>query len=335
MVSKAFFKTPGLDEIKRKLDLDPFGGDLASLVARLWQGIDEGRGLLLKKRIVPEGYSDSRKFLKHSETHLDEIFLKRLSGVSDAENPLKLRRQAFTKMQDGRVRPFSCISYVPFGGPDRIVRKIPFDMPFSMAWLWAYCKDPNIPTDAQIEEIYIEQGDIGREGATFVVSVPSRKKNASRFSMRFDHVPWEDNLDKFLIWMRMKTDHSCGYKKHFFRHKGRGRRYSDMFIWDEHEGVGLLKICEYAWEEHKNAVPLQTVPFFYPTREAVEKIYIPLLSRVVIEGPEKNRLRKLHEQEVSAVISVAIQIYGENGGDRITFVPKKEKIQHYSWDFSI
>lgn len=320
MTSKKFFQERTKAEIK-KLNLIHADSDLVDRI----ENLDENEALVIERRLIPESFTNARKFLKHGS----EVKPRRIYSLDDLARgkivPVKLREDAFNNIQN---KAYSGYSFMPFAGKDRRKRKISLVECLEGARIYAYAH--RFGTGIEVKG-YDECKKTEKEGAVITVRVPSRTKKKSKYDFNLVSVPVEDSIDKFAIAHSIASEgHDCKRKQYGFRFTYEDiKEDSRLFNFCAHEIAADLQVIEDYWRKNKNIIPLEMSQFAIPTQFEVD-YYKKIRNNVLIRDEtiqSKDKLRKPGKSDTE--ILVWGNVY-KHGHDKTFFA--REKLENYYWE---
>jgi len=326
MAQKSFFKENSVGQIKGYHPEEILTG----LVNRILN-LSDDEGVIIERGIIPQIYSDSRKFMKHGK----EIKLQRYSSLEnmlkDPKTPVHLRRDAFDP-ENIKYGAFCGYSFKPFIGNDKRTRKVSLVECLKGAELYAYVNQDNITGfRPEIEIIpYDDCRGVEKDGAEIVAKVPSRKKGEGKYVFKFNSVPVIDYSKrnagrKYGLAFNIATDHSCGNKRFNIRYKSpNSKESSNVFNFCAHEIAAYLSIIDYYKNERQNLTPLQMSQFALPTQLSVD-FYKKLGNNCLIQTEDK-KPRKLNSAEKEILLWGLVSKFGHDD----TFYAT-EKLRDYNW----
>jgi len=281
MAKKAFFREATKAEIARKdfkeVTLLP---DISGLASEQFSIIFP---------LVPRGYENARKFMKHGREVRPKRFYSLKQAVEDGRTPVQLREEAFNAING---HEFCGYTFMPLGRDQR-KRKVSLVECLEGARIFAYSHQVH-GTQIKVQP-YADSARVRRDGAEVVVEVPSREEGADRIQLKLTSVPVVDSPEKYVVSLNMGSDHSCPAKRFNIRY-----RYSD-----DKESSGIVNMCaheiaaylatvDHFWEERMNVIPLQMSQFVIPSQEMVD-YYLRLRNNVLVRDESlksKDKLRK-------------------------------------------
>lgn len=319
MQKKSFFTSNTISNIKEKEYRQIY--DIAEL-----EQLKENQYTIIPSIIPPE-YSSSRKFLKHAP----EVMPKRYKSIDEAieseKMPWQLRKEAFDNISG---IDYSGYSFIPLGR-DRRKRKVSLIECLEGARLYTYA---NQNTKEKINvRPYDDAKKVGSEGASIVVSLPSRTIKNPRIRLKLMNIPIIDNKNKYAIANNFSSDHSCESKMFNIRYRySHDKESSNIFNICAHEIAAYLGTIDYYLNEEKNPVPLQMSQFAIPNQKTVD-YYLKLENNVLIKDESlvsKEKLRKMNRAEKEIALWQLVKSFGNNK----TFFSKKsidKRLKDYDW----
>ncbi len=222
-------------------------------------------GVLQSSILIPRGYQNARKFMKHGKEVKPKRFYSLRHALEYNKTPVQLREEAFNCIKD----PYFCsYSFMPIG-KDRRKRKVSLSEGIEGARIFANAYQ------TLCEKIRIKPYDDSRrvriDGAEIIVSMPSRREGKPDLEFKLISIPVIDSNEKHKISLNFGSDHSCGLKRFNIRYKYIDDKESSGVInICAHEIAAYLKVVDYYWGEEKNIIPIQMCQFAIPTQETVD-----------------------------------------------------------------
>jgi len=322
MTRKDFFEGLTKAEIRRKNYIET--NSLTDIL-----GLNNGEYTLIQN-IIPKGYADSRKFMKHGP----EVKLKRFytleQAVKSGKTPIQLREEAFNSLAK---YDYCGYSFLPVG-KDRRKRKISLVECLEGARIFAYAHQI-AGTKVGIKE-YADAKKVRREGAEVIADVPSRQRKVSRVNFKFTSIPIIDSPEKYSISLNIGSDHSCPVKRFNIRYKYiDDKESSGVFNFCAHEIAAYLELVQKEWSGKKNIIPLQMCQFAIPTQETVN-YYLKLENNVLVQDnylKSKDKIRKLNKAEKEIGLWMLVRKLGHDK----TFYSVQSRdgnVRDYNWKIS-
>lgn len=288
----------------------------------------------------------SRKAYKHGSL----VALNQPSGLEDSygwtDIPLDLRASAFAGLQDMKQSDINYVGYSfrPVFGRNRGKRVVPFVNLAEGARIFTYAE--NNSTFRQRDkasgdmvdkrgikvDAYPHSRRVLKEGASVVVSVPSRTEKKQKYTFGLSHVPFVGNppsdwnnyglsvslalapslvADEDGEVIDGRTEHS----KYDIRYTYDGSREGSPVVrFTPQDVTGYLGVVKKQLAEDHNLTGLTFNPFAFPSQHQAD-FYGKLNNNVLIYDPElgsKDKLRKLHLAEKSILLARAIGHFGHD-----------------------
>ena len=319
-MKKSFFTESTKTEIKEKERID------LSRIIKVKDLEDSQFGVLPSSILIPRGFENARKFMKHGREVKPRRFYSLGHASEDGRTPIQLREEAFNNIQN---LYYCSYSIMPFGKDER-KRKIALIECLEAARIFAFSHQFG-------KEILIKPYDdafrVKKDGAEIIAKVPSRTKNHHYLEFKLMSVPIIDSTEKYRISLNFNSDHSCPSKRFNIRYKYLDDKESSSVInICAHEIAAYLKTIEYYWNIEKNIIPIQMCHFAIPTQETVN-YYLKFENNLLIFDESikpKDKLRKPNrgEKEIGLWALVAELDYDK------TFYSKKSRdgdVADYNW----
>tara|TARA_Y100000310_G_scaffold83178_1_gene79843 strand:+ start:473 stop:1582 length:1110 start_codon:yes stop_codon:yes gene_type:complete len=307
----------------------------------------EIRTLIIPNRFRRRNTSSqaSRKCYKHGSL----VALNQPSGLQDSygwtDIPLDLRASAFAGLKDMKQADINYVGYSfrPVFGRNRGKRVMPFVNLAEGARIFTYAENYSTfrQRDSASGEMVEKRGvkvdaypharRVLREGASVVVSVPSRTEKKSKYTFGLSHVPCVSNtpsdwnnyglsvslaLSPSLVAdeegiIGGRTEHD----KYDIRYTYDGSREGSPVVrFTSQDVAGYLGVVKHQLTENHNLAGLTFNPFAFPSQHQAE-FYGKLNNNVLIYDPEssnKDKLRKPHLAEKSILLARAIGHFGHD-----------------------
>ncbi|MFA5176432.1 MAG: hypothetical protein WC413_04220 [Candidatus Nanoarchaeia archaeon] len=312
MNKEAYFSRPTADQIIKGKTLIEADRNLLYLI----ENIKENEALVITTELNP--FENSKKYLRHST----ELRLKMPQTIAEhirlKQPPVHFREEAFNNLTDSN---YSGYIFSPLKEREQLKRKVSLVNCVKGAKLFTYCTN-NTPID--IQEYSAKRAS--KEGASVIVSVPSRTPKKDRHLFKFISVPTVDNENKYAIAYSLRTEgHNCGDKLFTnVAYKYESSREDTSYItFDTHEIAAYLALCDHFWNKEKNIIPLQMSHFAIPT-DLIINLNKKLQKQAVIQR-DKN-LGTLTEAEFEKFFWAAVKKYGHNK----TFF-RTDKLKEANW----
>ncbi len=315
------------------------------------------------------GKEASRKCYKHGDyislpqpKTLEEAYASR-------DIPLNLRTRAFfeagfRKKRNGiRVRKRQeeisnvGVCWRPLFGRVKPKILVPFREVVEGARLFSYAENYSTYNQGKQEkqgieaDIYKDAGRVSVEGAGCVVVIPSRTEKKPRYRFGVMHVPLiPNNPDEGInynlaIALSMRpallVEEETGepvvgrtaFSDYLIKYKFlESREGSDALHLAPQDIAGFLGILKRELTESHNQTPLTFNPYPLPSQHQA-RFYAKLRNNVLIFDPtleSKDKLRKLHLDEVSILLGRAIDCFGQH--DFAYWDPTRDGIyKNYNW----
>ncbi|MCX6706525.1 MAG: hypothetical protein NT001_00060 [Candidatus Woesearchaeota archaeon] len=320
-IRKSFFKERTEAEISR-LNLrqvyNPRG-----LVQRILDLDPDQDSIELRVRITPgdffkgdkTGAVASRKCYKHGNVILlSQPFTQRDAYESD-ENIASIIARDFGKLKNMREEEINYVGYSfrPVQDNDRRKRIVPFVWCPEAIRIFNYAENNAGGIDVRP---FSESKRVRREGAKILCDVPSRTAKKGRYGVKLVHVPVIGPYERRAVVLGLKTEYENGgepeHKKYNIRYTWeRENESSDVSTFYPHEIAAYIAVMKHYLDE-QNATPFEMNPFLLVSRKEAD-FYNKLRSNVVIFDPSlssKDKLRKLHIDEISILIARSIAVLG-------------------------
>ncbi|MFH1801892.1 MAG: hypothetical protein ABH864_00400 [archaeon] len=307
-------------------------------------------GLTVRAQLIPGKFfrggltqaQASRKAYKHGDL-IPLSHPQTWTGCYNSpEIPLAIRARDFTQLRAMREEDINVFGYSirPEWG-DRTKRVFPFVwMPEGLR-LFGYAE--NNAGGIGVEP-YPDAKRVRRDGASVVVTVPSRTQKNPRYSFRLVGVPFvrsRENLSSVLtLRPHVIQDEDTGEPKtgrtphdqYNIKYAYEGdREGSNPLTFYPHDLAGYLGIVKAQLADH-NMTAMEMNPFALPSRHQAE-FYTKLCNNVLVYDPSlesKDKLRKLHVAEKSLLLARAIGQFGHD--DFAYWDPARDgKLKDYDW----
>jgi hypothetical protein len=231
MTKKSFFRRPSVGEIKD-------GKEPVLLESRIIPNLDkltENQYAVIKEGVFKfSSHEDEKKFLKHGTS----IPIPKCSQ-RDLMRIKKKPQQRFRETVEekiGYLKYVSGFSFYPVMGNDMLMRKVLLVELLEAARIMAYGK-VRPSADVTSEYDYIDANIVGREGGTFIVSTPSRRKKQPRYRFKVSSVPIENNVFAYVNPYGFSTQ-KLGVESKAMR-EGFGAGFNEN---------GLKEVRDYRWD---------------------------------------------------------------------------------------
>ncbi len=299
---KKFFREPTKAGIISQLN--SFVSADSDLI-KILENLDENQGLIIEKRLVPEGFTH-RKLRKHGE----EVLL----DYQKYKTPFEARDYALNHLDKNKI--YTHLSFTPLKGKDRRKRIITPIAGLEAARIiyHSYHTYPKQEGDLSFIEIkpYDKARRAGIDGITATAKVPSRTISKSPYRFNLTSIPVIANKDKLVIASSIGSTHECEEKQFLFGYASEDdeEEFNVLYL-DEHDQAAYWKLAKYYWEKEENIIPLEMSPFLFPTQFAIN-VYIDILNRVLIRDEReqiKDKLRKPDKLEKNILLFEAIKEY--------------------------
>lgn len=349
MGKKSFFKERTAAQI-RELDVSETSRQrgLVKIIDDLDPASD---GLIVRAQLIPgrffRGVETQAQASRKAYKHGDLIALSHPQTKADCyharEIPLAMRARDFAGLESMKEEDIKVFGYSvrPTWG-DRTRRVFPFVWMPEGVRLFAYAENNAGGIGV---EAYPDARKVREEGASVVVTVPSRTKKNPRYSFKMQHVPFisqtPENLATVLTLrpqimqdeetgepVEGRTPHDVYNIKYGYEGDREG---SNPITFYPHDLAGYLGIVKQQLQNH-NMTAMEMNPFALPSRHQAD-FYNKLCNNVLVYDPtiqEKTNLRKLHVAEKSLLLARAI---GQFGHDDFAFwEPARDGLlKDYDW----
>ena len=299
---KGFFREPTAAEM-RKLDLTHTDSDFIARILTL----KPEEALVVDYKLVPDRFQGPRTFRKYGPV----VQLSNEDHSGSIVTPAQLREEAVNDLT-GKGAHLG-YSYTPTIGADGRPRRVSIVDCLEGARIFHYAHPPKDNTidgsPIEVERDYDDSGAVPINGATLVVTLPSRTKGHPRYSMRVDHVPISDSEPQLDLASCFATDHICDSSRYKIRH---GTETEPINIVDicAHEVAAYLAIAEH-YQGDNNSVPWDMNPFATPTELTLD-FYKRLETQVLIQTPEDQKARKPNQVEKAILLMGLAQVKGHD-----------------------
>ena len=315
---KQFFQEPTKSRILRVNDVSADD----NLVDRI-EHLEEGEALIIETKLIPQKFSNSRKFLKHGP----EVKPTRVYTLEEvARNkfvPVQLREEAFNSIEK---HAYCSYSFMPFTGKDQRKRKVSLVECVEAARIFAYAH--NLGTGIEFKS-YEESLKVESEGATIPVKIPSRRRKYSKYEFNLISVPVIDSKNKFMVSQGIgSSGHNCKRSQYSFRYVyEEDKESSRVFDFCAHEIAAYFEIINHYWKILKNIIPLEMSQFAIPTQRTID-YYKRLYDSVLMMDQDltQDKLRKLNKAEKEILLWGFVHKYKHNE----TFFAT-DKLENYNW----
>jgi hypothetical protein len=346
---KEFFRRRSAAQIRR-LDVDSTGNP-HGLVNRLIKLEPDTDAVALYVRLTPgrffrgdvSGRRASRLYWKHGGIVPLDL---PLSIRASHESPQTMQGALAASLDDkiGGLRE-ETIDHVGFGWSpihalDKTRRIVPLIWNLEAMRLLAYVRQPGErPAEDMIRILhrFDASASVDINGANVGVYVPSRSQGHPGYEITIPHVPVRTASNGRATPLSIVSGISQMYNRpptHMrfnirfpFRDS---RERQDVHVLYPHALAALYEVAEkYARE--KNGVPLQNLSMLVPS-EKLARLYMAARNNVVIYDStleEKSKLRRLHIDEISALLMRGIGVLGAEGA--MWKKGRDAKISTYRW----
>ncbi len=330
---KNFFKRPSAAEILRSTDNK-------EIKTEFWENITElkeNESLTLIGKLFPYKFEGPDHFLKSGPL----ITVPTKEEHNPTLKPYEIREKVFDSLPKYRLR-YAGFTFNPHFGVDRTSRVIRLNDILEAAKMYAYAplSEEQVPFQASIQllEIYDSVEGVAEKGASIITKVPSRTKGKGKYTLRLDHVPVADTVEKFNIAYMLKTDHVCEDKRHDIKFPAKSRpEFISEYRMDAHEIVAYFAIIDHyislaRKEKQRTGVLPQIIPIQMnltgiPT-PALCKNYDNLLHRVLLKETPDSNLTTLKEGHIEALLWEGMI---KEGYKKCFFNDTGEKIKDFKW----
>jgi len=340
MVKKSFFKERTVSEIRDLHTHQVF--TQKNLVERI-DGLDfNGDALEIRTPITPHKFFLNPKTGKYTLSgkqaslkcfkHGDLISLSHPMSKRDCfyshEIPLQIRAREFSSNSDYfKGKKEEDINYIGYSvSPqwgDRIRRVFPFVFVDQGVQLFAYDENVVHGEGLDVKDLDIQCYDgaarVKREGASVIVSVPSRTKKHPRYRFKLLHVPIFRSQTNLSTVLSLKPAEIIDEEGDIPQGRTLHDNYNIKYTYvDDREGSEVITIYPQIVTtylgviKHENAkhnlTPMDMNPFALPSKHRVE-FYKKLNNNILIYDPSLTgeiKLRKLHLDEKSILIGRGI-----------------------------
>ena len=321
MVEKTFFRTRSIAERRHLRRRRVYG--VKNIVERVLQEIDptadclEVRAQLLPPTLqhLPSAIA-SRKNLRHGHYLRLPVPKTWEQAIAMKESPLELVAREIDSLHFVQPENLHFLGYqwtAPLGrGVDNRPRMAPFAFIDEAARLHAYMHQ----APGRVKD-YSAAQRVQREGAVFIVTIPSRTEKKQQYTIQLAHVPIHDDpARKASVWLLGTTQRSdvSEHELHQFGYRlMQDQRGSDFYMfYPQTIAAYFLIAATLARPRKANLIPRHTSPFAMPSKEHAE-FYRRLLNNTLIydaqvKAPE--HLRPLHLDEISRLIGIYIARVG-------------------------
>lgn len=348
MAKKSFFVERTVAEI-RELGMQETGRHRG--LVRTIDDLDPASdGLIVRAQLIPGrffiGSGNQAKASRKAYKHGDLIALSHPSTkqgcYESREIPLMIRARDFARLGEMKEEEINFFGYSvrPEWG-DRTRRVFPFAWMPEGVRLFSYAE---ISAGGVKVEAYPDARKVRANGASVVVSVPSRTKKNPRYRFRLTNVPFVSQTPENLatvLSLRPHTVHDeagepivgrTPHDSYNIRYGYEDDRESDNPItFYPHDLAGYLGIVKTQLTEH-NLTAMEMNPFALPSRHQA-RFYMKLCNNVLIYDPTlggKEKLRKPHVAEKSLLLARAIGVFGHD--DFAFWDPARDgKLRDYDW----
>ncbi len=319
---KGFFREPLVTDIRKYISVKEIDENLIDEILNL--GSDEA--VVIKTRLIPGDYENSRKFMKHGRDVKIARFMSLKDALEKKLTPVQLRDDAFNKI---RNIAYCCYTIKPFIGTDIRTRRVSLEDAIDGTKIYSGSHQEGMGGPISVKK-YGDAKRVEKDGAEFIVEVPSRTEGVSAYEIKFSSVPTVDNMYKWGIAYNIFTNHSCKHKTYDIRYRYMwDKESSRVFNFCAHEIAAYLAIIDYSLNVDKNMIPLQMSQFAIPTKETVD-FYIKLVNNCLIKTEDDKRHRKLNRAEKEILLWGLVHKLGH---DR-TFYARESidgLVKDYNW----
>ncbi|MDP7323597.1 MAG: hypothetical protein QF632_02455 [Candidatus Woesearchaeota archaeon] len=297
---KGFFTEPTAAKIK-ELDLTHTDSGFIGGILDL----QPEEALVIQYDLVPKRFKGPNTFKKYGPV----VTISNGDTSDGIITPAQLREKAVNDLtgKDAHLG----YSYTPTIGADGRPRRVSIIDCLEGARIFHYAHPPKDNTidgsPIEVERDYGDSGAVPINGATLVVTLPSRTKGHPRYSMRVDHVPISDSKPQLDLASCIATDHICEASRYKIRH-GTETEPTNIVDICAHEVAAYLAIAEH-YQGDKNPVPWDMNPFATPTELALD-FYRRLERNVLIQTPEDQNPRKPNQVEKAILLMGLVQVKG-------------------------
>ncbi|HLC78415.1 MAG TPA: hypothetical protein VJH92_04780 [Candidatus Nanoarchaeia archaeon] len=351
---KPYFRSRSVSQIK-DLSLTEIDSRKSGLVKTIDE-LDSPQGIILSGSVIPDKFLKSldpaRKAYRHGDYIPLEQPLSLEKSVELFETPLRIRERTFSQI-GYKVEPninFLGYKFRPVSGRDRQERFVPFVWLAEGAKLFAYaCQETGEGIGVKV---YDKAERVRTEGASVVLSVPSRTSGSPRYVFRMEHVPMISDFRNLatIFSLRSSAPVEGSGKRHQMIHKDYDIRYtyedsqeeSDRVVFGPHDIAGYFGIIKHLVDKNKVLrtvdlpVPFRMSPFFIPSKHQME-YYKRLENNVLVKDDSlkaKLKLRKLNIAEKSILLGRALGVFGSRdfAYNEYRRDGKLEKYDSWNWD---
>jgi hypothetical protein len=278
----------------------------------------------------------THKYFKHGHYTPIQHPTTQRSAVLSRRNPLSYRLQDLhflMEMPEDKIQ-IQGYSFRPVQGRDRRKRLVPFVNLLKAAKLYSYTQSM---TAGFKVEAYPDSKKVSSEGAEVIVTVPSRTQKKPRYQIKESHVPITDNAEKrAIVWSLVSN--STGERGEPIN-KLENTRYTKEDVNEESkiftfypQDIAAHWATIRHFKDEDNRVPWDMDPFAKPS-QLLANLFQKFTNNLIIYDPylkSKDKLRKPHESELSALIAQSVGVLGHD--NTLFWDPKRDpKLRDYDW----
>ena len=327
---KAYFKEATVAQIKKDKEEVRAERDLVDRI----EALGAEQFLVVPADVFQfQHWGGEKKFKKHGP----EVKPRRFRSIDECVrlrlSPRQRLKDAFDNVRKGYQKGYS---FNPLDGNDKRKRVVPLVEVLEGARLFTYAH--NFPTSIDVEADYTDAARVARDGGSFLVSVPSRRKKVRRYKLMLKGVPVTGHTPYRVVTpyrfrsqsLDENQEHCCGAKMFSeFRFTGRhAQEGSDVYRVCAHEVAAMYEVAYRMAKHEKNEVPLRQMIFPLPTKRIAE-FYSKLRSQVLLES-EDGSLRRLNKAHMEVFLWNLVASTNYDA----TFNPNFQRdgyLENYTW----
>ncbi len=295
-MSKAnYFELPNTvnEVLKGKNVKEAYARD--NLVA-LVDNLAENEALLIKGKLIPDRFSNAKKFFRYGDELSLRIPKSKLEAIRRRLRPSMLLIDAFSKIPEQPIAAVSFFSLYDFS----TLHRYTIDDVIQGVKIYGY--------STRFAEIEIaedkEFAKTKEMGSNIVVGVPSRTEKKPRREFTMQHIPMVDNHNKYLLWSVVEGNCFCEDKRYETSLKPKTPGHHPV-NYCPHEVAAYIAIA--ARQRRKgNNVTAEVMPF-PKVSPRLANFWKKLTTRVMIE-PDRKRV--LNKAERNILLADFVKEYG-------------------------